>query len=218
MTFGFDGPLKIWVVRWAVLTSLSMGWYSLTAQSGSAPSAEGDILAVNRDTSIDPATDFFNYANGGWLRRNPIPASESNWGIGKVVQDEIYDRLRLINETDAQSKATVGTSARKIGDFWATAMDTNLATRLELQPLQVELARIEAIATVDDAVEVSFALRPLGVNAFLSAGIGQDQKQSDAMSVQLGQGGIGASGPGFLFQFGIGGCQDSARIFGPSDA
>lgn len=199
MTHGSDGLLKVWVIRLAVLSSLWIGWCRLKAQSANTQSPEVDILAANRDTSVDPAVDFFDYANGGWLHRNPVPASESSWGIGKVVQDEIYGRLRLINETAAQTKATIGTSARKIGDFWMTAMDTNLATRLGLQPLQLELARIEAIATVDDAVDVSFALRPLGVNAFLSAGVGQDQKQSDVMSVQLGQGGLGLPERDFYF-------------------
>ncbi len=199
MTHSSNGLLKIWIARLVVFLSLLTGSSSLSAESTSTNSTAGDILAINRDLSVDPTVDFFDYANGGWLRRNPIPASESNWGIGKVVQDEIYDRLRLINETAAQSKATIGTSARKIGDFWATAMDTNLATRLGLQPLQVELARIEAIGTVADAVEVSFALRPLGVNAFLSAGVGQDQKQSDVMSVQLGQGGLGLPDRDFYF-------------------
>ncbi len=199
MTIGLDGFLKTGWIRLAVLTSLLAGGMRLTAESPGSNSTAPDILAMNRDPSVDPTVDFFDYANGGWLRRNPIPASESNWGIGKVVQDEIYERLKLINETAAQSKSTVGTSARKIGDFWSTAMDTNLATRLGLLPLQVELARIEAIATVEDAVEVSFALRPLGVNAFLSAGVGQDQKQSDVMSVQLGQGGLGLPDRDFYF-------------------
>ena len=158
-----------------------------------------DILAANLNREADPGVDFFDYANGGWLRRNPIPPSESNWGISKLVQDELYDRLRRINEAAATQKGPVGSDLRKIGDFWTTAMDTHRTTRLGLQPIQTELARIEAISSVADAVEVSFALRPLGINAFLALGVGQDQKQSDLMAVQIAQGGLGLPDRDFYF-------------------
>ncbi len=168
------------------------------ADSTNPPPAT-DILAANLNPEVDPRVDFFDYANGGWLRRNPIPASESNWGISKLVQDELYDRLRLINQSAATNRGQIGTDLKKIGDFWVTAMDTNRTTRLGLQPLQTELARIEAVTSVADAIEVSFALRPLGINAFLALGVGQDQKQSDVMAVQIGQGGLGLPERDFYF-------------------
>ena len=53
-----------------------------------------DLLASHLDTTVSPARDFFEYANGGWIKQNPIPASESGWGIGNLVQEEIYNRLK----------------------------------------------------------------------------------------------------------------------------
>ena len=44
-----------------------------------------DVLAANLDSSVAPGTDFFLYANGGWIKKNPIPGEESNWGIGNLV-------------------------------------------------------------------------------------------------------------------------------------
>ena len=41
-----------------------------------------DFLASDLNTAVDPGKDFFEYANGGWIARNPIPASEAGWGIG----------------------------------------------------------------------------------------------------------------------------------------
>ena len=55
--------------------------------------AARDFLQANMDPSVDPSDDFFTYANGGWLRRHPIPASEAGWGIGNVVREELYARL-----------------------------------------------------------------------------------------------------------------------------
>src|SRR5206468_9905266 len=102
-------------------------------------SERGDFLTANMDPSVAPGDDFFEYANGGWLKRNPIPASESAWGIGKVVQEELYTNLRKINERAVASASPLGTEQRKIGDFWLTAMDVAKADQLGVRPLQGEL-------------------------------------------------------------------------------
>src|SRR5438132_4671936 len=84
--------------------------------AAAAPAAKEDILRANMDPSINPGDDFFNYANGGWLKRNPIPASESAWGIGNLVREELYVQLRTINEGSAQKNAAAGSDEQKIGD------------------------------------------------------------------------------------------------------
>src|SRR5437763_14649883 len=99
------------------------------------PAAGRDFLKANMAPSVHPGDDFFAYANGGWLRRHPIPASEAGWGIGNVVGEELYARLRRINEQTAKSAAASG-NTRMIGNFWRTAMDTNKALRLGRDPLR----------------------------------------------------------------------------------
>ena len=84
-----------------------------------------------------------------------------------------------------------GTDQQKIGDFWATAMDTGKADRLGIHPLDGELARIDAIRTPNDALDVAFAQNPLQVGPFFSFGVYQDERKSDMMSVHLTQGGLG---------------------------
>ena len=151
------------------------------------------------DTSVNPGDDFFAYANGGWLKRNPIPASESAWGIGNVVRDELYEQLRTINETAAKKNGAAGTDEQKIGDFWTTAMDEAKADQLGLTPLKPELDRISAIMNTQDAIKEAFALQPLGIDAFFGFYIAQDEKQSDVMSVHLQQGGLGLPDRDFYF-------------------
>ncbi|HVY71933.1 MAG TPA: M13 family metallopeptidase, partial [Verrucomicrobiae bacterium] len=169
------------------------------AQTSTAAANGGDILQANIDSSVDPAKDFFEYANGGWLKRNPIPASEAAWGIGYVVREELYAKLRKINEEAAQAGAPKGSDQQKIGDFWSTAMDEARADALGLAPIRAELASIDSIKTVQDVLNVSFALRPLGAGGFCSVSVNQDEKQSDVMSVHIGQGGLGLPDRDYYF-------------------
>ena len=76
-----------------------------------------DLLAANLDSIVKPGEDFFQYANGGWIKRTPIPESESGWGIGNMVEEEIYSRKKKINEDASTAKNTPGTITQKIGDF-----------------------------------------------------------------------------------------------------
>src|SRR5437762_13110473 len=83
-----------------------------------------DILAADLDTTVSPHEDFFEYANGGWIKANPIPADQSGWGIGNLVLEENRKRFKEINEKAAATSAAKGTPDQKIGDFWKTAMDS----------------------------------------------------------------------------------------------
>src|SRR5436305_7874427 len=83
-----------------------------------------EVLAENMNTTIKPGEDVFMYANGGWIKTNPIPNEESQWGIGNLVIEENARRLRGISEKAAKENAAKGTASQKIGDFWETAMDS----------------------------------------------------------------------------------------------
>ncbi|MGA2245262.1 MAG: M13 family metallopeptidase [Verrucomicrobiota bacterium] len=158
-----------------------------------------DILVSNLDLSAAPGRDFFTYANGGWLARHPIPKEEAGWGIGDLVEEDLYLKMRTINEAATAARAPAGSGPQKIGDFWTTAMDEARADTLGLAPVRQQLALIDAIQTVEDVVRVSFALRPAGVDTFCDVLVGQDERQSDLMSVHLEQGGLGLPERDFYF-------------------
>ncbi|NBV24774.1 MAG: M13 family peptidase [Proteobacteria bacterium] len=170
-----------------------------TGASSKTTQPPEDILRRNMDPAVQPGNDFFAYANAGWLRRNPIPASESRWGIGEVVREELYTRLRQINERAAGTANPPGSEQRRIGDFWTTAMDAAKAERLGIQPLQTELQRVAAIQNAAGVVDTCFAWQPLGVTTFLGLSVGQDEKQSDVMAVHLSQDGLGLPERDFYF-------------------
>lgn len=170
-----------------------------TALAAEAPAARMDFLRANMDVTVDPGVDFFAYANAAWLRSHLIPASESAWGIGNVVREDLYANLRKINEQAAVATDRVSSEQRKIANFWTTAMDAAKADRLGLAPLQAELARIDQTRSVQDILDVTFALGPLGVTAFFGASVGQDEKASDIMAVHLSQDGLGLPERDFYF-------------------
>jgi putative endopeptidase len=182
----------------ASLLSAALAFASGGALAAGAQPAQ-DFLAAHMDTSVDPGVDFFQYANGAWLKAHPIPASEAGWGIGNEVDDELYARLRGISESAAAQEAAPGSDQQKIGDFWATAMDTAQADRLGLQPLHAELARIDAIDSTDGVLDTVFAFKPIGVGGLFRIGIGQDDKDSATMAVQVAQGGLGLPERDFYF-------------------
>lgn len=149
-----------------------------------------DFLASNLDTTIIAADDFFEYANGGWIKNNPIPNEESGWGIGNLVVNENLNRLKEINEKAAAQKNEEGSTQQKIGDFWSTAMDTTAIEKQGLQPLKLYLNQIDIIKDKASLVYTIAALDKIGVSTILDMNIGQDNKNSDAMALKLSQSGL----------------------------
>ena len=150
-----------------------------------------DVLAVNMDTTIKAAEDFFMYANGGWIKNNAIPAEESSWGIGNLVIEENYKRLREISEKAVKENAAKGSSSQQIGDFWATAMDSAKTEQAGLKPLQPLFDKINSITDASSLINVANELNNIGVDALFGDYVQQDDKNSDVMSYKLWQGGIG---------------------------
>jgi putative endopeptidase len=161
--------------------------------------AEKDVVVKNMDTTTKPGDDFFKYANGGWLKKNPIPAPYSSWGIGNVLEEELRDRLKKINTEALNTKAEEGTNTQKIGDFYYSGMDTLNIEKQGIAPLKDELTKIESVKTVTDLVNLFAYFKTIGVQTPISAGVGQDAKNSGKNLLQLYQGGLGLPDRDFYF-------------------
>jgi putative endopeptidase len=165
---------------------------SVSASGGdSAENTKADVLMKNIDTATAPSQDFFLYANGGWIKANPIPPDQGAWGIGNLVLEENLTRLRTISEKAAASKAAGGSNEQKIGNFWITAMDSAKIEQQGLQPLQPYLDKINAISDVASLVATSAELKNIGSATLFSDYVTQDDKNSDVMAYKLWQGGLG---------------------------
>ena len=155
-----------------------------------APDPHG-VRRADFDASVAPCQDFFQYANGGWLKANPIPGDHAAWD----AFDELVERnnlvLKAILEEAAASKAPRGSIPQKVGAFFSAGMDTKAIDRAGLAPLKAELARIEALKDAKDLAGAVGRLHLQGGRALFAFGVGQDDKQSTAYIAQMEQDGLG---------------------------
>lgn len=156
-----------------------------------------DVLATHLDTTISPATDFFSYANGGWIKANPIPDEYSSWGIAYLVREDLYQRLKTINEKAVENPEN-GIS-KKIAAFWKSGMDTNSINRAGIAPLKDLLAAIDAANDQAGLLDVSAMLHKKGVETMFSTYVGQDAMNSEKMTFYLSQGGLGLPNRDYYF-------------------
>ncbi len=157
-----------------------------------------DILALNIDSTAKPNDDFFQYANGAWLKKNPIPPAETYWGLGNLVRDEIYLRLVKINETAASSQSS-DPIQEKIGNFWKSGMDTLQIEKDKLTPIQPLLDQISRIENLASLSQIMAELKSKGVSCFFTDYAGQDNKQSEVITYFITQGGIGLPNRDYYF-------------------
>jgi len=153
--------------------------------------AENDVLINNVDKSVKPGDDFFMYANGAWLKKNPIPAAYSSWSIFNLVQEDLRNKMRKINEDAVKANAPKGSNTQKIGDFYYSGMDTVNIEKMGLSPLKAELAKIDAIKDVNGLVSEFANLVTLGVTNPIAIYAGQDDRNSEKIVMSLRQSGIG---------------------------
>jgi putative endopeptidase len=177
-----------------------------TKSKSGSDSTKPDALAINLDTATSPAQDFFQYANGGWIKNNPIPAEQSSWGIGNLVIEENLKRLRELSESAAKKNAAKGSAEQKIGDFWTMAMDSTKIENEGLKPLQPLMDKINGITDVKSLVATVAEIKKAGSSTLFSDFITQDDKNSDVMTYKLWQGGLGLPEREYYFK------QDSATI------
>ena len=182
-----------------LLAALATACNSSSSSSASAGAAPPDLLRAALDTTVAPGDDFFSYANGTWLKNHPIPASESNAGIGIEVQKEIYGRLRETSVAAAKADAAAGSNQQKIGDFWAVGIDSVKANQLGYSPIKLELDRIAALKSGAEVPAEIARLIPLGVRALIGPRVSQDDKNSDKMALYLYQSGLGLPNRDYYF-------------------
>jgi putative endopeptidase len=167
--------------------------------SNNSNAALADILHAHIDTTIQAGDDFFEYTNGGWLKANPIPASESGWGIFNLVEDENQTRIKTISEEATSLHAAKGTPTQQIGDFFSSGMDSMAVEKNDIAPLKDIFSQINNCKTTADIVHTITSLQQIGVSPLFSLGVGQDMKISDKNRVYLGQGGLGLPDRDYYF-------------------
>src|SRR5450432_1000645 len=140
--------------------------------------AHGFDLA-NLDRSVKPCDDFFQFANGGWIKAHPIPAAYPRWGTFDELRDHNEDVLHQILESAAKNRtAAAGSNLQKIGDFYGSCMDETAIEAAGVKPLDAEFQRIAALKNSTDLQAELARLHKTGVPALFHFESTQDFKDS----------------------------------------
>src|SRR5467141_4079077 len=161
-----------------------------SARAADKPSSWG-FDAANLDKTCKPCEDFYQFAMGGWMKANPIPPEYSSWGTFTQLADKNQQNLRHILDDAVNAKARPGSNEQKIGDFYASCMDTTAIDVAGTKPLEPELARIAEIKNVADLQAEAERLHSRGVEALFRFNSTQDAKDSTQVIGAAFQGGLG---------------------------
>lgn len=140
---------------------------------------------------VHPGDDFFEYVSGGWVKRNPIPASETRWGSFYVLAERNMKALHSIVDGLLKKKHKQGTNEQKVADFYFSAMDTARINREGIKPLQKELDRVQSANTLDDLFATVAYHHLIDSGCFWYTSIEPDDKNSERIVVRLYQHGLG---------------------------
>ena len=143
------------------------------------------------DKTVDPCENFYRFSCNGWFKRNPLPADQTGYGRFTELFELNRVHLRQILEETAAPETTRSANEQKIGDEYASCMDTATVNSLGLKPLKPELDRIDALKTAGELPALVAHLHAIGVNAFFGMGSGPDFADSSAMISFYSAGGLG---------------------------
>jgi putative endopeptidase len=130
------------------------------------------------DTSVSPGDNFFMYANGKWMKNTVIPDDQSGWGSFYTLYEDNLKKLRGIVEEAEKEGAAKGTAKQKVGDYYASGMDTVTIEKLGAEPLKPVLAKIDAAKDYKELVKLLAELSKTDEAGLLGMGVGADEKNS----------------------------------------
>ncbi len=149
------------------------------------------IDPANMDVTVKPGDDFQKYAGGVWLKNNPVPAKESTWGSFTILRDFNVKAVReILKEAMADKQAAPGSVKRRVGDFYAAAMDSLAVDKAGFSPVKEDYVRAGSVQNTNQVLDEIVYLRTQGIaGPLFGFFVGQDRKHPNTMVAQLSQGG-----------------------------
>ena len=163
---------------------------TMACQNEKAVETTAGIRTENLDTTAVAGTDFYQYACGGWMKNNPLPAEFSRFGsFDKLAEDNRAQIQGLIEELAAQESAP-GSVAQKIGTLYRVAMDSVKLNKDGAAPLKKRLQQIASVKEEKDLYYLLGEMQKRGVGAYVAVYVGADEKNSSMNAVQTYQIGL----------------------------
>jgi putative endopeptidase len=156
-----------------------------------APTARSGIDLAHVDPQARPQDDLFGHVNGRWLAEYRIPADRATDGAFRSLFDRAEEQVRDLITEAADADATGGTDQQRIGDLYASFMDTEAVSRIGVQPLHDELATINAAEDAAALARLLGALQRSGVGGGAGVYVDTDSKNSARYLVHISQSGLG---------------------------
>ena len=151
-----------------------------------------EINRANMDTTINPANDFFDFANGSWIKNNPVPAEYPTYGSFIILIENNYKKLKkILVQAENNSSSVKGDNAQLVGDFYYSGMDSVKIEEDGYKPIQFELNQIDDIKNLDDFYTVLSKVHLGFSNPLFSFSSSPDAKNSKMVIAELYQDGLG---------------------------
>jgi len=168
-----------------------LGILAVSLSANAQQSPRKYIDPANMDLSVKPGNDFYQYASGTWVKNNPVPAKETRWGTFNELREFNAQAVRgLVEAAAADKKAPTGSLTKRVGDFYAAAMDSLTIEKLGYTPIKADLEKIKQINSIQSLLEHTAYMRTSGIGAgMFGFSVGQDRKNVTKYLVNISQGG-----------------------------
>ncbi|HRH46482.1 MAG TPA: M13 family metallopeptidase N-terminal domain-containing protein, partial [Pyrinomonadaceae bacterium] len=152
------------------------------------------------DKSVDACEDFYQFANGTWLKNATIPAEYPSWGSFTIVYENNQKILHDVLENSAKTKAAKGSDTQLVGDYYSSCMNEAAIEKAGIAPIKPYLAQIESIKTTKDLQRQLAIFHDKGFGGMFNFSVGTDDKNSNANIANAYQGGIGLPNRDYWFK------------------
>ena len=169
-----------------LLTAMALATMTVT---GSAQLRSG-INMNDLNTSVRPADDFYEYACGGWMKANPLPAAYSRFGSFDRLAEDNNKRINGILKELLENSYPQGSVEQQLSDLYKLAMDSVRREKEGLTPVMGEIRALEAAKTKDQIFKIQLSMMPEGESEFFSAYIGADEKNATENILNINQSGL----------------------------
>ncbi|MCD8319087.1 MAG: M13 family metallopeptidase [Paraprevotella sp.] len=162
----------------------------LSAATDAQPTLKDGIDLSDLDQSVKPGESFYEYANGGWNKKHPLPPENPRYGTFEELIEKNTEQLQGIIETYAQGHYAEGSLEQKVGELYNIVMDSVKQNREGYDPIKSDLETIAAIKYRKEVIPMMASLMRKGVQGYFSFDIDADIKNSSMNLVGIGQDGL----------------------------